>query len=1084
MTKNIFELDQEAREIIKTRTDKNIFVEAGAGSGKTSSLVDRMVAMVETGIDVSKICAITFTKAAAAEFYDRFQDALSKKGTPRCLNALENIDLCFMGTIDSFCNMVLSEHPSKAGIPSDALVLEDAEMQKYYRKIYYRALGGAYGEELKELGGRFKELVDNADKVFMSGIGTILCHRNTEIVCPVSPDKSVEEIFQDEKKAYLELLEVVRNNAHLINDTNDAAREAKAALDNRKQLLIRNWDDDTTNVVTALKELAGLRLIHIDEEQFEGLFGDLKEMFEETGKKPVFWTLKKDTFKKTAEEINDGSRYAVAIEFMSKTAEIIAEELRKKGALTFFDYLLYLRDTLKEDASKDGRLIKHIFERHQYFLIDEFQDTDPIQAEIFFYLTAMHPKADWKLCDPRPGSLFIVGDPKQSIYRFRGADVSAFINIKKMFQAGVGEVVELTRNFRSTFEMRSWFNRTFVNLLPEDTENQSKFNEIPLEEKSDDDEQSDFGGVYKYDTDKKCEPLRVANMIKSLVDNPKYTISDKLSKHRTIKYSDFMVITYNKTKIEDFMKRFVEESIPFKVEGKVIFNECPALVAASSILSAIANPGEAEAVYGALVSEIFDTDRDELGKLKLSGLRFSLFSDNSDVEGSEAVCAAIEELKKIFHKAKGMTASAAFSTVFNDMKIYEKTGALNMEYVHFALELLREAEISAEVTSLSEGAKYIQGLINGESGLERSLSLAENENKVHIANLHKVKGLEAPIVILAAPHIRKKNPSLRVERNGKGSKTWLFSINDGFMPVLSTSAFEEEKDAEVTDLAAEKKRLLYVGATRARSALIVSRALTDNGNQSSSTAWGDLEISEIAELPEELTNQKSGGESTETVSADELYEATEDKSVLDDKKSQEASYVIVKPSGIKAKGKTSSEDEYEDVTDAAVTKNKGRKNAAIIGTMVHKLMEVLVSSRNNIELDKLAKEIANEYFLYGQEEFEKMLVNVGSQVRNGGFKQDGDVPEDILSELLSADEVYCEVPFCYKKDSELINGVMDVIYKKDGKWNIIDYKTNLEADDLNDKYSGQLNAYQDAFREMTGEEASAKVWHICTDFEL
>ena len=132
--------DAKSRNSIVFEIKKNFFVEAGAGSGKTTMLVNRMVAMVEAGIEIDKMCAITFTKAAAGEFYKRFQKLLQERSNPtfvwtdkgqagqlpqpteetraRCLRALQNIDLCFMGTIDSFCNVILSEHPTEAGVPS------------------------------------------------------------------------------------------------------------------------------------------------------------------------------------------------------------------------------------------------------------------------------------------------------------------------------------------------------------------------------------------------------------------------------------------------------------------------------------------------------------------------------------------------------------------------------------------------------------------------------------------------------------------------------------------------------------------------------------------------------------------------------------------------------------------------------------------------------------------------------------------------------------------------------------------------------------------------------------------------------
>ena len=149
-------IDSTSRDKIIKEIFQNFFVEAGAGSGKTTMLVNRMVAMVEAGVPIEKICAITFTKAAANEFYERFQKALSERANPdyeykaegyagelpapkeetrvRCQEALNNIDLCFMGTIDAFCYMLLTEHPTEARIPSNALLLMENDIRALYKQ--------------------------------------------------------------------------------------------------------------------------------------------------------------------------------------------------------------------------------------------------------------------------------------------------------------------------------------------------------------------------------------------------------------------------------------------------------------------------------------------------------------------------------------------------------------------------------------------------------------------------------------------------------------------------------------------------------------------------------------------------------------------------------------------------------------------------------------------------------------------------------------------------------------------------------------------------------------------------------------
>ena len=104
-------------------------------------------------------------------------------------------------------------------------------------------------------------------------------------------------------------------------------------------------------------------------------------------------------------------------------------------------------------------------------------------------------------------------------------------------------------------------------------------------------------------------------------------------------------------------------------------------------------------------------------------------------------------------------------------------------------------------------------------------------------------------------------------------------------------------------------------------------------------------------------------------------------------------------------------------------------------------------------------------------------------MRTGGYPQDGSVPQDILSELLTADEVHCEVPFCYAEPADTAkvwNGVMDVVYRKNDSWHIIDYKTNADASDLDKHYQAQLSAYIAAFKAITSEDADARVYHIET----
>ena len=155
----------------------------------------------------------------------------------------------------------------------------------------------------------------------------------------------------------------------------------------------------------------------------------------------------------------------------------------------------------------------------------------------------------------------------------------------------------------------------------------------------------------------------------------------------------------------------------------------------------------------------------------------------------------------------------------------------------------------------------------------------------------------------------------------------------------------------------------------------------------------------------------------------------------------------------------------------------------LLGSSVHRLMEVLVSSRNQVNLKECVEQIVKEYGtpqnLAYQTVLTKALLEAGEVMRSQGYSQKNAAPQNILETLLSADEVYCEVPFCYEEEHTIWNGIMDVIYCKDGKWHIIDYKTNAEGSNLDQHYAGQLEAYKKALKVITGVEAEdAMIYHL------
>lgn len=1092
--------DTVSRNRIVTEIDKNFFVEAGAGSGKTTMLVNRMVAMVENGLDISRICAITFTKAAANEFYERFQKILIERSNPdykwedkghagqlpepndvtreRCAKALKDIDLCFMGTIDSFCNMVLSEHPTEAGILSDSKLISDDDMRSFMNQMYIKICNGQYGDELVRKANMFRMVTRDEKEVFYRGMKVLLEHRNAHFNYTEANGFDLDETFADFRKNTIRMVKCLIDHPEMRYDASGKS-EAWDSLPDIYYAITRKWSANFPSVVWALKTLGNITVVKDALDQY-GLF--LSGYFEEP-------TSRKKRLKCTIND-DDGfakrtltSQYDISMGFLVNSLPVVVDAMHELGYLTYFDYLYYLREMLKNDADKgSGKLIRHIYDRHSYFLIDEFQDTNPMQAEVFFYLSSEHPVANWQECTPRPGSLFIVGDPKQSIYRFRNADVTSFLNVKKLFVEKGGEILELSRNFRSERELCEYYNKVFSKLLPEETANQSKFEEIPVPEGRPD----EFKGVYSYNpVDKNLDPNILSVMISVLIDNDKYLIRGKDDKElRKIRYNDIMVITYSKSNLGAIMQKLELDGIPVKVEGEVEFKKNVALNELFKIYSVVADPDDKISLYGTLTGRVFNFTIGDLVKYRSLDGKISITEPTveSGDKVAKAVAKSINELKSFVMESKNMSPAALLSNIMDHYRVYEHVEADNLEVVYYTLELIRNEEKNGTVVTLKDGRNYLSKLLSGDSDIERCLSLNDAENRVHIANLHKVKGLEAPVIILPIAQTGGGAPSIRIEYGNDSTEGYLFTLNkeniqDGYY--FTTKDFEDELEKEKGALEAEETRKMYVAATRARNALIIS-----NYGQGRNR-WKDLTPELLPDIYGPMnSNEGTWPEHGEPVEAKKLYEAAEGKCALNDRNGEKVSYCLENPSRLSVVSKVSKEKDIPGSEDEA----KVQKNpfAALIGTMVHKLMETLITTRGDVNTVKIVDGIIEEYktarLLPYLDQILDNLSLVAETITDGGYEQDNGVPADIFKTLLEADEVYCEVPFCYKEDTGsgpvIWNGIMDVVYRSEGRWHVIDYKTNAEGDDLDNRYQNQLEAYVKAFKQITGEDADARTYHI------
>ena len=446
--------DQQARDKIAGALDQNMMVLAGAGAGKTYALVQRMANAVQKGVvAVDQLSAITFTRKAAGEMRGRFFSELKSRAQKadgqdlnRIQNALEKVDQCFIGTIHSFCGQLLRERPVEAGLPPDFSEVEEREEAVMRREAWDQFVQQSFLSEdpqlakFEELGLRPEDLYGFFQRRYQFSDVPLACE-------PVQkPDLSTTV---SELEAFLQ-----RTETH-IPDPLPGRRDALQTALMRARLFLSNRgiqsDADRIALLQILNGNLGVTLKSWTPNQ------DFAKHLRDTLFPEFQNEILNPTLTKWRQYI-----YRFAAPYVDDAVDEYARTRRETGRLTFQD-LLELAARLLRDHPEVRR---HFQNRYRCLFVDEFQDTDPIQAEILLYLTGENLKeTDWRKLTPRPGSLFLVGDGKQSIYRFRRADVETFDLVRNRIDNTNGDIVNLNTNFRSMGHLCDWINAAFEPLF-------------------------------------------------------------------------------------------------------------------------------------------------------------------------------------------------------------------------------------------------------------------------------------------------------------------------------------------------------------------------------------------------------------------------------------------------------------------------------------------------------------------------------------------------------------------------------------------------------------------------------------------
>jgi ATP-dependent helicase/nuclease subunit A len=1041
--------DAGHRNTIVTDLDTSLLVEASAGSGKTTSLVNRMLALIASGKSrVETMTAVTFTRKAAAELKGRFQIALEaaireeKRGEARVRysDTLLNLDLLFTGTIHAFCARLLRERPVEAGVDPDFTELEEDEnillrsrcWTEYIENLH--ASGDIILDRLSDLG------IDQAQ--LTRTYTTVSLYPEVEIVREQMdrPDFSRERGLLD---GYL-----------------------KNALSGLPLSVPPDDWDDLQSLLRRVRRLSGNLDLLEDK--------DLMLVLDALNKAPriVLKRWNDADCAKRQQAAHQAFRDQVVVPALRRwhrychyfIMELIIPAVRYFDSVRHGNSQMNYQDLLMKAAG----LLRHNAEVRRYFqkrfthvLVDEFQDTDPIQAEIILYLAADDvEETSWRSVLVKPGSLFVVGDPKQSIYRFRRADIDTYNEVKEIILRSGGKVVPLTVNFRSTPAVCDWVNLAFAEKFPPVAH---RFQ--PAFEKLEAHSSSGEGGIRCITIEKQFhnnqaavagrDAERITSWIASTFEGG-FRIVDGDNAERPARPEDFMILLRYKKHVSLYARSLESRGIPYEVAGGAGFGQSEEVHDMLTLLTAVSEPDDTVAIIGMLRGPFFGISDDLLYRFKAGGGQFSYLREeptSTDEEAGAKIGDAFAVVRQFHRWSKLNPPAAALSQILDRLGIVPYSAARETGETR-AGNLLKMVELAQVASKKGNGsfAETIEVIRQYYEELEtEEMSVEPGRRRVvRIMNLHKAKGLEAPVVFLADP-LKDSDypPEMHIDR--------IADSTHGYFPVTASSGnwggskvlglpptWEEMRSLEERYSRAEEDRLLYVATTRAKQLLVVSRypSSPDKG------AWKDLEpyvagAEELEEFPVRVIERRSG------VLPVEDFQAAQNAIIASLSRSRDVSYAM--------KTVTAVAEERASETPFSGEGGMGMK----WGGMIHKALQMLAEDES-VDLGILTDCLLRQSG-FSIDRKDEMTILLATVLASGFWKR-----------VKGARQRLCEVPFATQADGEApgtIAGIIDLAFLEADGWVIADYKSDLVNDNLDRLiayYSEQVNMYKRFWEEITG----------------
>ena len=824
--------DSASRTRVESDTAATLFVEAGAGTGKTRALVHRLSALLlEDGIPIEQLAAITFTEKAAAELRDRLRMHLvGQRGRPdrRAETALAGLDTSAIGTLHSFALRLLSENPLEAGIPPQVTAqqstAEDAAVDAMWQECAAILFGSSPTAE------RTGDLARAVDDILDAGVKAPAFREVMEALHGDWDRLPDEPLHDGSTLPEVPDLSGIQADAASIVAWREKCQDPSDGLYatlGKHLTWLENLDTalaDPTATPTWI-ELLGKPEGPGNSGKGANWGGTevVKEIREEIKQFGVH-----------CKEIMDAHwppRIAVVLDALIPVVRRHAADRRRHGTLQFHDQLVLARDLLQNQEVRD-----RVRDRYRRILIDEFQDTDPIQLDIAELLTAAADRPG-----PEAGRLFTVGDPKQSIYRFRRADIATYLRARgdgSGTSTGV-EIERLSTNFRCSRSVLEWVNSVFGEILLAIDGVQPEYQALdPAPTRpTHDPVHGPTPFVFRTeDVPEQCptdasdatrrhwtEAADVARVIATAISE-EWTHESKNGDQTPLRLGDIAILLPSRASLPMLETCLDHAGIEYRTEASSIVYGTPEIRDLLLAVRAVANSADEAALVGALRSPLFACGDDDLLRWHAGGGSWATGAPAPDELTDSPVARAMRYLSGLSRETR--RPGELLERLVNDRMVFESVSDSPRRRdlwrrIRFVIEHAWQWEESAADPAradLREYADWALALTAEDARVPEAAIPEIGVDAVRITTIHASKGLEYPMVILAG-----------MSRQWPGDRKRLLWTSDEtprpvarFAQKVADPEFTQAAQYEKDHSLAERIRLLYVAVTRAESRLAVS----------------------------------------------------------------------------------------------------------------------------------------------------------------------------------------------------------------------------------------------------------------------